>query len=95
MGRSFAAAALAVPGMGLLAAGFVASLYPNPWGFDGHSRLTCGSAFLFSLDGYSPNHSSCPARRTGMRMLSASLACAGLWCIVFGGWLLGRRPAPY
>jgi hypothetical protein len=56
-------------------------LFPNPWGWDGHDLLTCGSAFLG--DGYQPSDPDCPTRR----LLSGSLATF----LVIAGALLAWR----
>ena len=77
-----------IVGVFLIAAGVGAGLFPNPWGFDGHSVLTCGSAFL--NDGYSSEFNpQCPTRRLLMGIIAALLVTVGVGLI----WMNLRKTA--
>lgn len=90
-----------VVGVCLIGAGVVAGLYQNPFGFDGHSDVTCGAAFL--IKGYAPKHileggaslfdgsnPQCPARRLQMGILAVCLMVGGVG-VIFMGSLAKRR----
>lgn len=70
--------------VGGVALGF---FFPNPWGWDGHSSLTCGSAFLGR--GYQPTDPGCPVRRSLSGGLAVVLVVGGgvlAWTNVLARW---------
>ncbi|TDD61729.1 hypothetical protein [Actinomadura rubrisoli] len=75
-------------GLVMLLAGFIFGVYPNPWGHDGHDRLTCGSAF--GADGYGDTHRGCAERRERMQLYAITLLVAGAGATV-SGVVLARR----
>ncbi|NAS24993.1 hypothetical protein GT755_25325 [Herbidospora sp. NEAU-GS84] len=61
----------------LLLGGLAAAFYDNPYGWDGHSTLTCGGAFFFPPAYSGELNPDCPARLWEMRFGSVALLVAG------------------
>lgn len=71
------AIALTITGALLIAGGVFAASYPNPFAFDGHSVLYCGSA-IYPF-GYSAGvNPACPSRRALMGTLALVCIAAGV-----------------
>ncbi|TKK87384.1 hypothetical protein FDA94_17960 [Herbidospora galbida] len=77
----------------LLLGGLVVAFYHNPYGWDGHSELTCGGAFSFPAAYSGELNPACPGRLWEMRFGSVALIVAGA-SIAWVTRILGNRGAP-
>ncbi|WP_030456707.1 hypothetical protein [Herbidospora cretacea] len=77
----------------LLLGGLVAAFYHNPYGWDGHSVLTCGGAFSVPAAYSGELNPDCPARLWEMRFGSVALLVAGV-SIAWVTRALSRRGTP-